>query len=444
MQPAIHRFRQPRGTVSLKFPRIYPRQLALAVMFLMMARTIYFFPGMSLPSEGWNALSFMFLCFIYFGWKAKQGERFLGFEVYILLMMVVIPLWGGFMADYRFGQPLLYGILVQRTMILGTGGLALLTFYRMGWINTNDCKNALLMLAWLTLFVYSVYMVITRNKTETDSTGAQIRLVYSFIEIGFLYYGLIGFNKKSKFHYFLASLFLVYILMSQKRAVLLTMLGSYGLFVLIRGSFSRLAVFVPAALVGIVSLAGLLYVANPQGMTNLAERVADAVTVVTTGQQTGDVSADVRLTEMAIALPYIENAWATGNGAFSHRYQGGGAAILGGYFFAGDIGIFGVVFGFGVLGTLLFALQFWWVWRYGRAALQGRSTPPMVDAVVAYLIAYGVESLEGGTFAFRWFIGVFLIAYLFMAADERRGGTSRRGRRRRYPSGDLQGLQRET
>lgn len=427
--------------MTLRLPRIYPRRLALVVMILMCSSAIYFLPGMSIPTEGWNVLCFLYLVFFYLGWKAKRGEKFLGFEIYILVMMALIPLWAGIMADHNFGQPLIYGALTQRTMILGTGGLAILTFYRLGWIDTEDLKGAFRILAWLMLFLYTLYMIATHNQEEIQASGGAVRLNYAFIEIGFFYYGLIGFNKKSKLHYALASLFLIYVILSGKRALLLSMLGAYGLFVLLRGSFSRLAIFVPASLFAAIALLGVLYVANAQYVTNLGVRIAAAFTVVTTGQKTSSASANARIEEIAVAIPYITNTWLLGNGNISHRWHGGTMSVLQAYFFPGDIGIFGVVFMFGVLGMLTFVVQFWWAWKYGTAASAGRQTDPMVDAVLAFLISYFVQSLEGGLFAFAWPVGIMLIAYLYLEMEKRKGLSPLRRRLARYPSGDLFGLQ---
>lgn len=443
MEPIQRALSRTTGGVSLSLPRIYPRRLLLALAFLMSVRAFYFFPGMSAPSEVWNVLCFLFLAFVYLAWKAKAGERFLGFEFYILLMMAAMPLWSAIMAEHVFGQPLFYGILTQRTMILGTIGLALLTFYRLGWINTRDIEQALIVCAWGTLVLYGGWGLLTLGRSEVDTSGAQVRLVYSFVEIGFLYYGLIGFNLKSKLHYALAAPFLLYMVSIGQRALLLSVVGAYGLFVLLRGSVSRLVVFVPAAIISAVALVGVLYLADANFVTSLAERFVEAFTVVTTGQSTQDLSANARLEEFAVGEPYILSSPLVGNGDISHKWHGGYEQVLQGYFFPSDIGLFGVIYMYGALGLCAFAAQFWWARKYAVGVLEGRDTPPMIDAAVAFLVAYAVQSASGGTFAFNWGVGVILIAYLYIAGDERRKAAGSGRVAKPFWSRDLQGLQRK-
>lgn len=412
-------------------------------MFLMTVQTFYFFPGMSAPSEGWNVLCFLFLCFIYLAWKVKTRGQFMGFEFYVLILMFIIPIWAGVMSMAIFGQPLFYGILAQRTMILGAGGLALLMFYRVGWIKTEDCKQAFLIPAWTTLVLYSLYAIFL---VSTATSGPSPRFVYGFVEIGFFYYGLIGFNRKSKIHYALALPFLLYIISTGQRALLLTTLGTYGLFVLVRGSFARLIVFVPASLCGMAALLGGLYLLNPQYMTDLAVRIDEALTVITTGHAVADVSATIRLEETAVALPYIKNSLLVGNGDISKRWNGGYPGVIHGYFYPSDIGLIGVVYLYGVLGVALFAMQFWWARKYATGASQGVKTSPMTDAIMAFLISYIVLSLEAGTFVNQFEMGVLSIIYLYMVGEDRKARSNgnniplRSGRH--HPSSALRGLQR--
>lgn len=438
--PGLTRVRGSHGNVALTLPRIYPRRLALAVVFLMTARAFYFIPLMSMPSEGWNVLCFLFLCFVYAGWKAKTGERILGFEFYILLVMAAMPVWAGIMADREFGQPLLYGILTQRTMILGVGALALITLFRLGWVDTEDMSQAMLILAWLTLFVYLLWTV-TAGSSESLSAGPQVKLNLTFICIGFLYYGLRGFRRKSKKDYFIAAIFLATLIFLGERALLLSVVGAYGLFVLLRGSFSRLIVFIPSALIGLVALLSVLYIVDAQYITQLGGKFIDAFTVVTTGQTTTNASANARIEETAVAMPYIRESWMFGNGDVSNQWRGGYQGVLGGYFYPSDIGIFGIVYMYGVLGLAIFGFQFWYIRKYAQAAAQGARSPPMVDAVLSFLIAYAVVSTTTGWFTFNWPIGVSLIAFLYCVGQER---TGRRGPvriRRRYDFTELKGFQ---
>ncbi|MGI0134176.1 MAG: hypothetical protein ACREBW_04380, partial [Candidatus Micrarchaeaceae archaeon] len=316
---------------------------------------------------------------------------------------------------------------------------------RLGWITKEDCNQAFLIPAWATLVLYSMFSVFMQvgANASTKPSGPTVHLVYAFVQIGFFYYGLIGFNRKSKIHYVLALPFILYIISTGQRALLLSTLGTYGLFVLLRGSFARLVVFVPASLCGLVALLGALYLLNPDYMTDLALRTEQALVAVATGQPTGDTSSAMRLEETAVALPYIKNSILMGNGDLSKRWHGGYPGVLQGYFFPSDIGLLGVVYMYGLLGLGLFALQFWWARKYSKRASQGTDTPPMTDAVMAFLIAYAVLSLEAGTFVGQFQTGILAVMYLYILSDERKSRTLvPRNLVRRFSFAALRGLQR--
>ena len=414
-----------RGNLSVSLPLIYPRRIALAAMFIMTARAFYYFPGMSGPSELWNVLCFLFLCFVYLSWKVKNGGRFTGLEIYVLIMMLIAPIWSGVMAQQVFGQPFFDGLLSQRSIICGVGALALLLFYRAGWINSEDCRQGFLIPAWLTLVSYTFFTIVMGAGESSSANEPTLKFFWGYIQIGFFYYGLIGFNKKSKIHYGLSALFLIYLISTGQRAMLLTTLGTYGLFVLVRGSFARLMVFIPASMCGIAALVGIFYIINPGFTTDLAVRIGEAVTVVTTGQKTADVSANARLKETAMATPYVSQSLLLGNGNISNHWKGGYSGVIG-RFYPTDIGLIGAVYVYGILGTLLFIIQFWWARRYAKGASQGVNTEPMADAIMAYLISYLVLSTTTGSFVFNFQSGVLAIMYLYIVSDETKAKAARR------------------
>jgi hypothetical protein len=110
-----------------------------------------------------------------------------------------------------------------------------------------------------------------------------------------------------------------------------------------------------------------------------------------------DVSANARVLETLIAMPYVQkNPW-FGNGNISNQWQGGNEHVLGGYFHPSDIGIIGVLFMYGVTGLLLFSWQYWFAIK-AAGKLPPRMHSPLLDATKGMLLYLAIYSLATGFF----------------------------------------------
>ena len=76
------------------------------------------------------------------------------------------------------------------------------------------------------------------------------------------------------------------------------------------------------------------------------------------GESPDEASSAVRFMEFNTALEYIKKNPILGNGFISNQWNGGWHDILG-YFYPVDIGILGNVFVFGILGTILIYLPYY-------------------------------------------------------------------------------------
>lgn len=83
------------GKVGVRIPRWAIRNLAIMFFLVMTFRVLQYFPGMAIIKELWIVLFTMFALLPYLFWKARTGWRVRPYEAYVLLMLVVIPLYAG-------------------------------------------------------------------------------------------------------------------------------------------------------------------------------------------------------------------------------------------------------------------------------------------------------------------------------------------------------------
>jgi uncharacterized membrane protein len=403
----------------------------LAVFFILTFRTFQFFPGMTIVKEAWLVCAFLFLSFPYLYWKARSGWAVSVFELYIIGMIIFIPLLAGISAWREFGQPIIYGVLAQRSIILGAGALAMIYALRKHLINLCDVEKSLLLLAWGTLIIY-LLMGAFLDPAQFADAGigfvgggnvgeAFFRFDATFIIFGFLYFSFLGLRAQSRRYWLLSLPFAAYLVLTESgRSLLVALLGSFTFFAYRWSSFRRLAVVVPKFFAVGLLFTLFLYATNADFLTNKLGKFSDAFTVATTRQLTEDASANARIIETLIATPYIQKHWLLGNGDISNQWQGGYEAVLGGYFYPSDIGIIGIMFMYGLFGVLLFATQFIFAIRFSRRIPKKIGSLPLLDATKGFLLYLAIHSLVTGKFAHYSEVSFLFIALLGCMAYETR------------------------
>lgn len=409
----------------------FVRYFLVAIFFVLTFRTFQAYPGMGIVKELWIVFTVLFLIFPYFIWKTKTHLRFNSFELYVLSVIIIIPILSAFSAWREFGQPLFLGILSQRTSILSAGALMLIFAYRRNLITLVDIRAALVFLAWSTLILY-LFMTIFLDPKKFSTFGLgfvsggnrsdfAFKFRTEFIIFGFFYYAFIGWRHKSRINWLLAlSFFLFLIIVEGGRTMTLSILGAFLLLIFRWGSITRFTTFAPKLAIIALLMVSILYMMNSEKVTVLAEKFVDAFVVVVKGEESNDASANARLIETAIAMPYIYKNWALGNGDISNRWKDGYEGVLAGYFYPSDIGILGVIYMYGVMGLLLFLWQFFFAVKFSSRETDNPLNSPLLDAVKGYLLYFTIHSLSTGRFAHYSAISFMFIALLYCISFEKR------------------------
>ncbi len=424
--------------LPVRFLRSKARTAALAVFFLLSFSSIKFLPGMSVTSEIWFVSVFLFLVVLYFPAQLKQGLRLSSLELYGTFLMISVPLISAFMANSEFGQPWGYGLLAQRGIVLVGCMMMFLHFYRKGKFSLEDVERALLWLAWLNLILCSAAsLILDPNRfadmptfvAGTEVGEGKFKFDITFIEFGFFYYAFSGFWQKSLRNSFLSLLFFGYFVFGAGgRTLLIVSLASY-LFLIARWSSTpRFLLVLSKISILAFLLGGVFYLTNHERFNFLYEKFSASFMVVLTGEAGADPSANARIFESGIALPYVIKHWMLGNGAISQQWNEGYRSLFG-YFYPVDIGLLGVMYLYGIAGVLVFAYQFRFALRYSRRLPRnGGKRGKLTSAIKGLLLLYAISSLASGQFASLVEHDLIFIAILYCAGQAERAGEKKYAR----------------
>lgn len=382
------------------------KQAILACSLLLSFGIFKLFPGMNIINAVWLVILVTLFLLSYLPYKSIGRRHFNVMELYVIGMIVVAPVYVALMGQLRFGQPLTYGALSLRWILNGAVAIYVFIGLRSGRLILHDIERVLVICAWLTFAIYMSMYLFLNPENFTSYTGFvsgsgtgvyAFRLDNTLLVLAFFYYGFKGYRRRSLRNYLVAAVFLVYLIfVSGGRSQILAALSSFTFLTVRWGSGGRRFEYVPKALLGVIGAVLLLFAVAPTYMQGLSSRMDDAINVVVVGQQGEDASANARILESAIADPYISHHWLLGNGSISNQWHGGYEGVLGGYFYPSDIGILGVIFVCGLLGTVMFALPLWWTFRTGRKMARRAIYTPLTDALFGYILYMAVRSFVTG------------------------------------------------
>jgi hypothetical protein len=406
-------------------PREVARIAWLVVFLVLTLRVTRFAPGLDTINNAWLILCALFLIGPYLLNKILSGLSFSLFELYVLFLMVVMPFITSLTAFYVFGQPLYYGLGVQRSVLLYTGAFFIIYAYRRGMIGIGNIENAFLILSWCTLLLFTAVTLFLDPSVMIDEGAfiigghkqpAAFNLSTIFIVFGFIYYIIRGYKRRNMTDYLLSSPFLLYIFFIDKgRARLVAMLLAAMILVALYGSLRRNILFSIKASIAVIMLSFLFYTANSVYVLTYLNRLSDAFVVLFLGTNVADVSANQRIFESLIAIPYIAKHWLLGCGRISNLWSGGPSGVVGAYFFPGDIGMLGVLFMHGILGSFVYALQFFFPWRFVKWIPESYEHHTFVLAVSGYVWFYAIHSIVAGLFVHYLEVGLLMAAVLYCA-----------------------------
>lgn len=276
-----------------------------------------------------------------------------------------------FLAAYKghevFGQPYYYGIMAQRSVLLSISGILIVSMLNKGMITIRQVERSFLFISLTLLFVFYFFFLFVNpvkfNYAEfvaySPIRGYRYRFQFALV-IMLLFYSLfkVSHDKKNRFAIvaLLILFYLIYFLQSRTTLVVLAI----TIFIYFIRNFSMKEKLKNTLLYGGIGFI-LVTILFTLGYTSLFDKyqiLYQNVFNVFQGESPDEASSAVRFMEFNTALEYIKKNPILGNGFISNQWNGGWHDILG-YFYPVDIGILGNVFVFGILGTVLIYLPYY-------------------------------------------------------------------------------------
>lgn len=368
-------------------------------------------------------LSFMIALFAYPTVKVLNGLMFSKLEFYLVVLIVFSLSVAAWQAHKVFSQPLSYGLLTQRDVVLIGMWLVLAQLLRCGALETADLEWVLVFLAWITFALFgamriflspSNFLAYGEGFVTRPAIGVEpnFKLQEYFILFGVFYYALLGFRTR-RIRYYLAALVLFPVTLggSGRGIAVSVALTLFFFLYRIRGFWK--ATLAAAQFVVVISvLLVFAFASFANTFSARAKGFSDAFNAILTGSPTQDSSANARIFETLTALPYIQEHPFLGNGVISNQWQGGAQSALGGYFFVADIGFAGILFTYGAIGLVLY------LWQYYLARKAAANVPysrqgPFLDATKAFLLYSAIYSLESGICVWNASVTLFFVTVLY-------------------------------
>lgn len=356
-----------------------------------------------LPIQFSNVGNFIICCLIIIGWIAitliSKLQKFL-LDTFQIRMWACVAVAGVsvFNSYTVFGQPLIHGLIAHKDFIFV---IFLLFIYRVLKKQSDIekfIKKTLTCLCWIWLAYIIIfnYVPLTPQLADRfpmivgggDYSGYVVKIEPSLIFLLlFIYiFKALGTQTYARILIILGIL-IVTLLIIDKRSLTVAFIVTLPISIYLRcGVRPFIAILLLYLSVGFL-LMGLLYSHANIGL----DRYVLALRTIILFETNDDVSAAARIHEISLGLPYVQSRPLLGNGMLSNNFYNGYESFVG-YFFPSDVGLFGTIFVFGIIGSIVLYLPSYNV-LLGSLSIKKSRKLYFFNAIFAYLLFLFLASL---------------------------------------------------
>lgn len=288
----------------------------------------------------------------------------------VLIPIILIPFVNSVQAMHVYKQPLLYGILAQRTNFLVLVATFTVLLLKHKVLDIRQLEKYFVISAHLLLLLFFYYnlFVDPLPYVETDLVSFSMTRGYRFkfpntIINALILYGIfqLWINKDRRYYVSLLLLFIYTVFFVQDRSQLVALLITITGFYILNFSVKRKIFLALKGLLLVLFLLLLFDYFFPDVLNTYIQLYTNS-SAIFTGNSLTDASTRVRISEARIAIDgFLEHPW-LGTGFISAQWNSGYKGLFD-YFYPTDVGILGNLFVYGIAGTLavylLFALAAW-------------------------------------------------------------------------------------
>ena len=298
----------------------------------------------------------------------KEPER------YALFIILYYPAMAAYVTSLDWGQPLIYGILAQRNFGTVFFPLLLLDFLMRAKIKLNDVEKALVFLGWAQLVFSFGAFVFHWQQFMHDAAikGEILKAPFYFLVVGSFYYNsrsVVGTTVRDKlFNAFYGLCFLTGLIVIFKgRSLVLSILASWGIiFFARRSSLNKKSAWLILFTIFLFALFlvvffGMGQYLGPQIQKFMAAS-GEAIKVIS-GKASADPSSNIRLQDISFMMRSTKH-WLVGTGEIYPKWVGHGGPTTPDSFYTSDIGWYGIIYLYGLIGLIIANGQFVLALRY--------------------------------------------------------------------------------
>ena len=297
-------------------------------------------------------------------WKRAHQSRA---ALWIVCFGLLLPLLSAFMANAKFGQPILYGLLEERRSFLYLLFFPALFLMIKARPTQEELERFFLVSGLACVLVgYLYYLgVLPENNDVTfnvdDKDYGLNPLRPNRFSIGAAYVSVCAYMLMYRIRraYSLGSVLLLllfasylWLVLQTRNTMLMWALGGIWIFRRRWGVLLKTGV----AVIGIVLVA---YFIAPDFFNDQYEQFNALL-----GEATTD--GGVRVTTSDIVLREVPANYYVGMGALSLQWQNGFARLYNAYFYLSDVGLLGVFYRFGFLTPIIVLFYYFGYWRVMR------------------------------------------------------------------------------
>lgn len=283
-------------------------------------------------------------------------------ELYFIFLTIIIPFYSAFIAHLSFGQPYIFGVLSERGLLLLMLGVV---FYRMiinGKVSFITFEMSFVFMAWFSLFAYIAFIALHTSGLVHDNfnftqptahRGIRYKFQSFFIVFGAIYYISKHYVTRHKIYSIYSLIFFSYILFIDQGRTMITFVAlTYILFFYFNYKKNRVTIAI--SVIYILSFfITLIYTFYPEYIFQMWYLFSQMFDVLL-GNESRDISANSRIYQLQTVLKYFSQqpfSILHGIGNISNQWNYGFQSLFG-HFYPTDIGIFGGVFVYGLIGLL--------------------------------------------------------------------------------------------
>lgn len=363
-----------------------------------------------------TSVGFLFLLLSHYSfewYKAIRLKKIKSITI-IVLPFLIMPLVSAIQANRVFGQPLIFGLLAQRQLMMILCAHFIATILSDNIIKKEVFEKYFIRSLHLLLFMFLIFYVFVNPAQfiDTDFVTLSPNKGYRYEFPDSCIYGLFLYSlfkiwiTKEKGWVFSALLSAFYILVYLlDRTQLIAISGTIFVYIVLNFSIPRIIRTVILGGVGTIVIFGFIGLLAPDFLEKNLKLYVTALETIS-GEKVSESSTNIRFMESKIAMDGFVKHPLMGVGFLSTKWNDGFRSVNK-HFYPVDVGILGNLYVYGILGTLVFYIPFYIAWKYSRK-IKNKNDALLVSSIYILLFQFADYFTAASNQKFFGVVAVYL------------------------------------